>query len=38
MNHLFYEGEGLLLPTEYEKEAHFDEKVLSDIKQWISQQ
>lgn len=37
MNHLFYEGEGLLLPSEYEKEAHFDEKVLSDIEQWISQ-
>lgn len=35
MNHLFYAGEGLLLPAEYEKEAHLDEKVITDIEQWI---
>lgn len=35
MNHLFYAGEDLLLPAEYEKEAHLDEKVLSDMEHWI---
>jgi dienelactone hydrolase len=35
MNHLFYAREGLLLPAEYEEEAHLDEKVITDIEQWI---
>lgn len=35
LNHLFYAGEGILLPSEYEQEAHFDERVLNDIAQWI---
>lgn len=35
MNHLFYEGDGILLPSEYEKEAHVDEQVIIDISNWI---
>ena len=35
LNHLFYAGEGLPLPAEYLIESHFNEKVLTDIAQWI---
>lgn len=35
LNHLFYSGEGILIPSEYEREAHMDEAVLTDIVKWI---
>ena len=36
LNHMFFEGKGLCLPSEYEKEGHFSETVLKDIISWIS--
>lgn len=35
MNHLFYEGEGVLLPSEYFIESHVAEVVINDIANWI---
>lgn len=35
MNHLFYKGTGVLLPSEYDKEDHLDEAVLMDMVNWI---
>ena len=37
LNHLFFEGEGICLPSEYEREAHFSATVLNDIIDWISE-
>ncbi|MBL1144931.1 MAG: alpha/beta fold hydrolase [Bacteroidetes bacterium] len=35
LNHLFYFGEGILLPSEYEKVGHIDLQVITDISTWI---
>jgi fermentation-respiration switch protein FrsA (DUF1100 family) len=36
MNHLFQEGEGKLLPSEYfSKKGYVDPKVIDDIARWI---
>lgn len=35
LNHLFFFGEGILLPSEYEQKNHMDKKVLVDIIEWI---
>ncbi|MDB9964420.1 alpha/beta fold hydrolase [Vicingaceae bacterium] len=37
LNHMFFEGEGICVPAEYEKEGHFSEIVLKDIINWISE-
>lgn len=37
LNHLFFAGEGVCLPSEYEKENHLSEEVLKDIINWISE-
>ena len=37
LNHIFFEGEGICLPSEYEKEGHFSEQVLKDIINWINE-
>tara|TARA_B110000503_G_scaffold143339_1_gene244181 strand:+ start:2168 stop:3481 length:1314 start_codon:yes stop_codon:yes gene_type:complete len=37
LNHLFFEGEGICLPSEYEKEGHFSERTLNDIINWINE-
>ncbi len=31
LNHMFFEGEGICVPAEYEKECHFSETVFKDI-------
>lgn len=36
LNHMFFEGEGICLPSEYEKEGHFSEYALKDIIGWIN--
>jgi hypothetical protein len=33
---MFFEGEGICLPSEYEKEGHFSEYALKDIIGWIN--
>ncbi len=35
MNHMFYRGEGVLIPSEYEIKTHVDQKVVEDIVNWI---
>ena len=37
LNHLFIAGEGVCLPSEYEKEGHLSEVVLNDIIRWITE-
>ncbi len=36
MNHLFYKGEGICLPSEYYEENSFDSEVLMDMVNWIN--
>jgi len=36
LNHMFFAGEGVCIPSEYQKVGHLDEKVLSDIIEWIN--
>ena len=35
LNHLFYFGEGVLLPAEYERKSHVEELVIMDISKWV---
>ncbi|MEQ8909710.1 MAG: alpha/beta hydrolase [Vicingaceae bacterium] len=35
LNHMFFAGEGLCLPAEYQEKAHLDLRVQSDIIRWI---
>ena len=35
LNHMFYAGEGVLIPSEYENVGHLNEQVLNDIVIWI---
>ncbi len=35
LNHLFIAGEGKSLPAEYDKQGHVEEKVITDIAEWI---
>jgi fermentation-respiration switch protein FrsA (DUF1100 family) len=35
LNHMFFAGEGLCLPAEYEKKAHADKQVVADLVEWI---
>lgn len=35
LNHLFMAGEGKSLPSEYEKQGHVEEKVITDLSNWI---
>lgn len=35
LNHLFMKGEGKSVPAEYEKQSNADEKVITDITEWI---
>ena len=37
LNHMFFAGEGVCLPSEYEKEGHFSQETLNDIVNWISE-
>lgn len=37
LNHMFFAGEGICLPSEYEKEGHFSEETLNDIVNWIGE-
>ena len=34
LNHMFFAGEGVLIPSEYEKEGHLHEQTLKDIINW----
>lgn len=36
LNHMFFAGEGVSIPSEYEKVGHLDEQVLNDIVSWIN--
>ena len=36
LNHMFFHGEGVCIPSEYETEAHLNEKVLKDITNWVN--
>ncbi len=36
LNHMFYAGEGILIPSEYEKQSNMDNAVLNDIIIWIN--
>jgi dienelactone hydrolase len=36
LNHMFFAGEGICIPGEYQKEAHLEETVLKDISKWIN--
>ncbi len=38
LNHLFISGEGKSLPAEYDKQGHVEEKVITDITEWIKKQ
>lgn len=35
LNHMFFAGEGLCLPAEYEKKAHANKQVVADLVEWI---
>jgi fermentation-respiration switch protein FrsA (DUF1100 family) len=35
LNHMFYAGEGVLIPSEYEKRAHVEEEVMHHIIKWV---
>jgi len=35
LNHLFMEGEGKGVPSEYDRPTHVSEAVINDIVQWI---
>ena len=35
LNHLFMKGDGRSVPAEYERQGNMDEKVLTDITEWI---
>jgi len=35
LNHLFHFGKGKSLPTEYQKKAHVEEKVINELVNWI---
>lgn len=35
-NHLFYKGEGVLIPSEYDIKSHVSEEVVIDIMKWIN--
>jgi hypothetical protein len=35
LNHLFFEGEGMSKPAEYQIEGHVAEYVITDIYEWI---
>lgn len=35
LNHMFFAGEGVLIPSEYERKASLEEVVLNDISNWI---
>lgn len=37
LNHMFFEGEGICIPSEYEKEGHLSEDVLKDVVNWINE-
>lgn len=37
LNHLFLKGEGKSMPSEYEQQGNVDEKVITDISNWIHQ-
>lgn len=37
LNHMFFAGEGICLPSEYEKEGHFSVETLNDIVNWIGE-
>jgi len=34
---MFFEGEGICIPSEYEKEGHLSEDVLKDVVNWINE-
>ena len=36
LNHMFFAGEGVLIPSEYEKEGHLNEQTLKDIINWVN--
>lgn len=36
LNHMFFAGEGIILPAEYQKVGHLHEEVLTDISSWIN--
>lgn len=37
LNHLFFAGEGICLPKEYDNEAHVEEQVIKDLVNWIKE-
>ena len=36
LNHMFFAGEGIILPSEYQKVGHMSEEVLTAISTWIN--
>ncbi|MGB3464949.1 MAG: alpha/beta hydrolase, partial [Cyclobacteriaceae bacterium] len=36
LNHMFFEGEGILLPAEYARQSNVPEYVIDDLVSWIT--